>query len=165
MFKKSIAIIITALMFCTGFVYAADDATAAYEVQGTDDAYEFKELIDLINKERLRLGYGILEYDASLLPYAEIRAQECSYYWSHTRPDGQLWNTVDKDNPDGHIYRGENLARNPDGGNDAGVFNAWMNSSIHYKTMTKPAFTKIAVAHYYNSETGYYTWVAGFGID
>ena len=82
------------------------------------------EVIAKVNEIRVANGLNTLRYDASLEASADVRADELTVRFSHTRPDGSDWYTA---NPD--LMYGENLA---DGYNTAdAVVNAWMASPEH----------------------------------
>ena len=54
-----------------------------------------KDTIQKINKIRIEHGLSALQWTAPLNVAAMIRAKECSIKWSHTRPNGQDFWTVD----------------------------------------------------------------------
>ena len=97
------------------------------------------EVISKVNQIRVANGLNSLRYDASLEGAADVRANESTVRFSHTRPDGSDWYTV---NPD--LMYGENLA---DGYTTAdAVVNAWMASPGHKANILKPDFTTVAVS-------------------
>lgn len=108
-----------------------------------------------INALRAQYLLNPLVWDVNLFNDATVRATECSEEWSHTRPDGSAWYTVDPTN----MY-GENLARGYFTATDA--INAWLNSPSHYKNICNPNFTKIAISVYVD-EDGYWYWAQEFG--
>lgn len=65
---------------------------------GTPGVDEFagmkEEILQLINEARAREGLGALEMSDKLMQAAQIRAEECTIQFSHTRPDGSSSNTV-----------------------------------------------------------------------
>lgn len=73
----------------------------------------------LLNEIRRENGLNVLTWNDDLGPAALIRAQEATILWSHTRPDGTDWYTV---NPD--LVYGENLANGYTTAEN--VVNAWM---------------------------------------
>ena len=77
-----------------------------------------------INDIRENAGLSVLTYSDGLTQSALIRAKECEALFSHTRPNGLDWYTV---NP--AIMYGENLS---EGYSDASnLTDAWMNSPTH----------------------------------
>lgn len=114
------------------------------------------EVIAKVNDIRVANGLNALRYDASLEATADVRANELNVRFSHTRPDGSDWYTV---NPD--LMYGENLA---DGYNTAdAVVNAWMASPDHKANILKPDFTTVAVSSVVKNGKTY--WAQEFGMD
>lgn len=114
------------------------------------------EVIAKVNDIRVANGLNALRYDASLEASADVRADELTVRFSHTRPDGSDWYTV---NPD--LMYGENLA---DGYNTAdAVVNAWMASPEHKANILKPDFTTVAVSTVVKNGKTY--WAQEFGMD
>lgn len=114
------------------------------------------EVIAKVNQIRVANGLNSLRYDASLEGAADVRANESTVRFSHTRPDGSDWYTV---NPD--LMYGENLA---DGYNTAdAVVNAWMASPAHKANILKPDFTTVAVSTTVKDGKTY--WAQEFGIN
>lgn len=114
------------------------------------------EVIAKVNDIRVANGLNALRYDASLEATATVRANELTVRFSHTRPDGSDWYTV---NPD--LMYGENLA---DGYNTAdAVVNAWMASPDHKANILKPDFTTVAVSTAVKNGKTY--WAQEFGMD
>ena len=100
-----------------------------------------KEIFDLCNKEREAQGVPKLEWDDDLASCALERAEEASLKWSHTRPDGTEWWTIDKD-----IAYGENLARGYEIPKDC--VDAWMESPAHKENVLDSEFKKVGIASY-----------------
>lgn len=114
------------------------------------------EVIAKVNDIRVANGLNALRYDASLEATAAVRANELTVRFSHTRPDGSDWYTV---NPD--LMYGENLA---DGYNTAdAVVNAWMASPEHKANILKLDFTTVAVSTVVKNGKTY--WAQEFGMD
>ena len=114
------------------------------------------EVIAKVNQIRVANGLNSLRYDASLEGAADVRANESTVRFSHTRPDGSDWYTV---NPD--LMYGENLA---DGYTTAdAVVNAWMASPEHKANILKPDFTTVAVSSVVKNGKTY--WAQEFGMD
>ena len=114
------------------------------------------EVIAKVNEIRVANGLNTLRYDASLEASADVRADELTVRFSHTRPDGSDWYTA---NPD--LMYGENLA---DGYNTAdAVVNAWMASPEHEANILKPDFTTVAVSTAVKNGKTY--WAQEFGMD
>ncbi len=90
------------------------------------------KLLSLINLERLKAGVAPLIYRFDIQDASNLRAKEASVKWSHDRPNGKpYWSVDDK------IW-GENLAKNfitPQG-----VVNGWINSELHKKNLLNPEY-------------------------
>lgn len=104
-----------------------------------------KELVSLINVYRTQNGLVPLVWSGDLESCAAVRADEIQKTWSHTRPDGSEWWTV---NPD--IMYGENLAKHYSSAID--VLNAWQNSPSHNANLLYANFQYVAIVEH----NGYY---------
>jgi len=84
----------------------------------------------------------MLSERADLTPASNLRAQEASVLWSHTRPNGTQYFTAND-----AIY-GENLSK---GYKTAGeIVRAWMNSDTHKAVMLDPRYKGASVGVYNN---------------
>ena len=126
-------------------------STAAFAPNSTEAA-----VITKVNEIRVANGLNALRYDAELEADSSVRANEITTKFSHTRPDGSDWYTVDED-----LMYGENLA---EGYNSAdAVVNAWMASPEHKANILKSDFTSIAVSS--TTKNGKTYWAQEFGMD
>lgn len=113
------------------------------------------DALDEVNSERAANGLKTLKWDGNLEAAACVRAQECEISFSHTRPNGKAWNTVNS-----RVQGGENLAY---GFNSAGeAFNAWMNSPTHQENILWPEFNRCSIA-IYEADDGTLYWAQEFG--
>lgn len=113
------------------------------------------EANSLINEIRAEAGLNDLEWDQNLETVSHVRAKESSEKFSHTRPDGKQWYTVNS-----KIQGGENLAF---GFNDAeDAVDAWMESPTHKDNILYDEFTKSAIAIYQDDDGTCY-WTQQFG--
>ncbi|MCQ2515792.1 MAG: CAP domain-containing protein [Saccharofermentans sp.] len=105
------------------------------------------ELFNLVNNARTAAGLQPLSWSNGLASAAMTRAQEITVSFSHTRPDGSQWWTVNS-----NIMYGENLA----GGQSTAqeVFNSWWNSPGHKANMMNPDFRTCGFALYYSGDAG-----------
>lgn len=127
-----------------------------------------KDVIALINQERVSLGLSELKTDASLRTAARIRSNEMllAGTFDHSRPDGRSWESVLKtDVPVRFATAGENLSMYEDlssrkfTGQD--WFNQWYNSPPHYENMVHEEFTHVGVGIYeLEDERGVTTTIA-----
>lgn len=120
--------------------------------------YEY-QVIERVNEERRNNGVSPLQIDENLVSAAEVRANEISSSFSHTRPDGrECFSILDDRNIDTYWAVGENIAYgflNP-----KDVMNGWMNSQGHRENILSPDYTAIGVGVY---NSGRYNWVQLFG--
>ena len=109
-----------------------------------------------VNEIRAKAGLEELSWDKNLETVASVRAKECSQKFSHTRPNGSQWYTVNS-----KIQGGENLAFGFDNANDC--VNAWMDSPTHRDNILYNEFEKVAISIY--EENGTYYWSEQFGYN
>lgn len=95
-----------------------------------DDDYA-KQVFDMVNSYRTENGLNVLNYNNATQESSNIRTLEALAYWSHTRPNGERWNTTNSIWQNGG--GGENLAmgyRTPEE-----VMTGWKNSPGHNHNM------------------------------
>lgn len=133
-----------------------NDSNNAYG--GNYSEAEFiSKVVELCNKYRADAGLPLLTQDSVLDAKAQIRANEATVRFDHTRPDGSSCFTV----LDGVDFNtaGENIA----GGQvtPEQVVEEWMNSPSHRENIMCPDFRKIGVGY---TTGGYYgtVWVQIF---
>ena len=107
-----------------------------------------------VNQERKAIGLPELIWDSELAVAAEVRAKEIATVFSHIRPDGSDWWTVNE-----KVVYGENLAKGYHSAEEA--MKAWMASPEHKDNILYPGFAKIGIA-VYKSEGQWY-WAQEFG--
>ena len=138
-------------------IFLDDEAIALADTSGSSTSLrsEAMRAFNLVNSERAANGLPALVWDNNLESTSSVRAQECSVSFSHTRPNGRAWYTVNS-----QIMGGENLAY---GYYDASsAVNAWMDSPTHRENILWPEFTKIAIS-VYAADDGTYYWAQEFG--
>ena len=109
------------------------------------------EVFRLLNIERQNKGLHPLTLNAAYHGHAEIRAEEASRYWSHTRPDGRDFWTVLGDDWGGVFHSvAENLAMGYQSGEALHL--GWKNSPGHYHNMMLDSVTSVAIAVFYNEK-------------
>ena len=133
-----LAIALTAFFGMTAYAATAE-ATAAF---------------DKVNEIRVANGMSALTWDASLEQAAQVGAAESSTVFSHTRPDGSAWYTVNE-----NVMYGENLAKLYNNADD--VVNGWMNSAAHKANILKADYKTGAIAVY--NVNGQLYWAEEFG--
>ena len=150
-----LAAVIIALPFLPASVdsQAADSSLQTFYVSGTSDYAEAYDVLELLNEMRAELGLSQLTMDSDLLDAAMQRAAECSLYFDHQRPDGDMcWAASSK-------MSAENIAMGQ--GSAAAVMNSWTNSSGHYANMTNSSMNSVGIGSF--CINGRYVWVQCFG--
>lgn len=138
-------------------IYLADMDIALADSSGSNSSLmsEAMRAFDLVNQQRQSAGLPPLSWNPGLESCAAVRASDCASSFSHTRPNGSPWYTVNS-----AIMAGENLAF---GFYDAGsAISAWMNSPTHRENILWPEFSSIAISIYV-SDDGTYYWAQEFG--
>ncbi len=115
------------------------------EEEITQSSYA-KQVLDLVNEERLKVGRSPLTYDTQLETAANIRAVEIKQSFSHTRPDGTSCFTTLDEIGYKYGYAGENIAYGQKSPQE--VVEAWMNSQGHRENILNENFTHLGVGVY-----------------
>ena len=113
------------------------------------------ETNNLVNEIRAENGLDSLSWDNNLETVASVRANEISQSFSHTRPDGRQWYTVNS-----KIQGGENLAFGYNNAEE--VVDAWMNSPTHRENILYDEFNKVAISIYEENGTYYFAQEYGY---
>ena len=103
------------------------------------------DVVNVINEVREEEDLEPYEFDRVLGEAAYIRAEECEQKFSHTRPDGSDWYTVNK-----NVCFGENLAYGYDTAED--VVDAWLDSPTHRELVYDEDFVTCGIGHYEGSD-------------
>ncbi|MCM1386612.1 MAG: CAP domain-containing protein [Bacillus sp. (in: Bacteria)] len=133
---------------------------AAYEtetVSGNETGVltdEIAAVLEQVNLERVQIGLPELIWNDELAKAADIRVKEIKEAFSHVRPDGSEWWTVNEE-----VIYGENLARGYQSADT--VMDAWMKSSEHKDNILYAAFQTIGIAVY--ESDGQWYWAQEFG--
>jgi len=117
-----------------------------------------REVLSLVNQERVRNGLPKLTWGDTCTEAAEIRAEELVKLYSHTRPDGSAWSTAcDNPNSGAASVEGENLVVGNSAVSPETAVAAWMNSEKHRENILNPDYTKLAVGFYFDPNSQYKT--------
>lgn len=129
---------------------------------GQPDAYSMeRQVLDLVNDERLSRGIAPLFLDSQACQAAQLRAVEIAGYFSHTRPDGRSCFTALDDMGIAYGAAGENIAAGYS--SPQAVMTGWMNSPGHRENILDPSFRRFALGYYQNFDTDYgHHWVQMF---
>lgn len=140
-----------------GIVYIEPEMVSlANALSGTADSQAVaKAAFDLVNAKRQEAGLSALTWDSGLEQASAVRAVEASQSFSHTRPDGSDWWTVNS-----NLMFAENLAKGYTSA-DAAV-TAWMNSPTHMENIVASDLASGAIAIHVD-ENGNWFWAQEFG--
>ncbi len=154
MFNRKLTIVIaaltTVLTMQNSIIYceaAAPAQTVAISASATSTAYsdlETEAFVTMLNEYRTANGLQPVKESTALDTAAQTRMKESTVAFSHTRPDGTAFYTVDEEN----VY-GENLAREMS--SVQMTFDSWKASPAHNVNLLDPAYTEVGFA----SENGY----------
>ncbi len=142
----------------TSVVYFDEDAVALAGNLADSSAELLaaaQDAVTEVNEIRTENGLSELAWDGKLADAAYVRAQEIVGTFSHTRPDGSAWWTVDSS-----VMYGENLAKNYNSSSE--VVDAWMASPTHQANIMKADYETIGIA-VYQSDRGNWYWAQEFG--
>lgn len=111
-----------------------------------------KEIIELVNQERIKVDLQPLKDNSLLDKSAELKAKDMlgRVYWSHNAPDGvEPWMFFQKV---GYLYAkaGENQAKNFYNASD--VVNSWMISKTHRENILDGEFNETGIGVIYSTE-------------
>lgn len=121
---------------------------------------EFVEgVVELTNEERRKHGRSELVVSDELMEIADIRAEEISEKYSHTREDGTQVEALIEEEGYNYSYVGENIS----GGHASpeAAVNSWMNSSGHRSNILNKNYGQIGVG-FYCAPNGNQCWVQVF---
>lgn len=140
-----------------GIVYIEPEMVSlADALSGTADSQAAaKAAFDMANAKRQEAGLGALTWNSGLEQASAVRVVEASQSFSHTRPDGSDWWTVNS-----NLMYGENLAKGYASA-DAAVA-AWIASPTHKANIMDAEFTSGAIAIHVNANGEWY-WAQEFG--
>ncbi len=119
----------------------------------TNDWTAAWEVLDIANADRARAGLAALELDAQLCAAAQVRLDEITREFSHTRPDGTRFATVCEGAYAENIARGQRSATR--------VMAAWMSSQGHRANILNPRYASIGICAC--EVDGVMYWVQLFG--
>ena len=142
--KKVVRFILLTALFTAIF------AMTAFAAKG-----DAKAAFAKVNEIRVANGLNPLSWNYQVENAAKVRANEIVGSFSHTRPDGRPWYTVDD-----KVLYGENLAQYYDSAEE--VVAAWMNSPSHRANILKGDFKSGAI--FTVEVDGEVYWAEEFGI-
>lgn len=142
---------VAAIMFFGVSVKAAAPASQVIAMNQLE-----QEVFDEINTTRASYGLSALKVKSALISDARVRASESALVWSHTRPDGSDWWTVD----DKEMYS-ECLAKGYDTAES--IVEAWMTSTTHRAELLRADLVTAGIGGFVDSNGNcYVTFEGGF---
>lgn len=112
-------------------------------------------VFNLMNQQRVASGLAALVWSDALTNAAQVRASEITSSFSHTRPNGSAFWTVDS-----NVQYGENLAKMYQSADS--VYAAWMNSPTHAANIMDGGYKTVGIAICQTADGGWY-WAQEFG--
>ena len=140
-----------------GIVYIEPEMVSlAGAISGTAESQAAaKAAFDIVNAKRQEAGLGALTWNSGLEQASAVRAVEASQSFSHTRPDGSDWWTVNS-----NLMYGENLAKGYASAQAA--VDAWLASPTHKANIMDVEFVSGAITIHVNGNGQWY-WAQEFG--
>ena len=140
-----------------GETYIDDQAIAlAGETPSSSDITSAAtSALALVNVQRANAGLAALQWSDGLAEAAMVRAQEIVGTFSHTRPNGSDWWTVNS-----NLQYGENLAKLY--GSADSVVAAWMASPTHKANILDSGYKTCGISIYKTGDGQWY-WAQEFG--
>ena len=128
-----------------GFIIFEEDVPLAGE-PGSEDIHDYVfAVVDLVNEERAKENIPPVSLNKTVTSAAQVRAEEATKSFSHTRPNGTKCFTALAEADIAYTAAGENLAgkiKTPEK-----VVDAWMNSPSHRKNIMNPNYSQIGVGY------------------
>ena len=178
-FRAASAALLTVLL--SALLTAPVKAAADYTITGKYHQSDARSSLSLINDlrsgdtawywnkgdtEKLYFTLNGLTYDYGLEKIAMQRAAEIAVFYSHTRPNGYEWSTLEIDNVRSYA---ENIAISTGNMNSAGAFQMWCEEDDpyggqgHRRNMLGDKYTAVGIAHF--EFRGVHLFVQEFGYD
>lgn len=104
-----------------------------------------QEMLELVNRERAKVGAAPLVLDERLNQSAQEKANDMTgrNYYGHVSPDGVHGYSLAENRTKGSCgLVGENIIKNLYDANSQNTINEWMNSKPHREAILDPRYTK-----------------------
>ncbi len=134
---------------------AADTKPGNTETGNAETEEAAGRLFDLINEIRKTEGLQELEWTEGMEEAAKTRASEASEVWSHFRPDGSKYYTVNED-----LVYGESLARSFTTADE--TLNAWLGYPKDRDNIDFPDYKTAAAAVCIKDGVWYWAMLFGY---
>ena len=125
---------------------ASYDAAQNHILESVEYGYSDMDILDEINKERVKSGAGPLVFSIDLERSARQKTEDMitHTYFSHER-DGRVFENFIEDEHYEYIVIGENLARG-EFKSVPKLVRAWLSSPAHKKNIVDPRFQETGIA-------------------
>ena len=134
-------------------------AARAVPADSVDRETYAQEVLELVNAERKKAGRSPLRLADDLCRAADFRATELPEKFSHTRPNGEYFNTVLPESK--RYYLGENIAAGV--ASPAAVVDLWMHSEGHRRNILHSSYKELGVGYCFSKDAAYgHYWVQIF---
>ena len=151
-------------------IYLDDEAIALADTSGASTSLrsEAMRAFNLVNSQRSANGLPALVWDNNLESAAAVRAQECSVSFSHTRPNGSSWYTVNSKIMGGETiaaYDKQTKAFLVGGGTTTyteSLIDAAKEDSSERTNLLYPEFKKVGIRSYETDTKIYWAIVYGY---
>ena len=134
---------------------------------GSDEGVVEKLLFDLVNGKRTELGLPALQWSDTYHHACHIRSTELPALFEHARPNGSTWYSVFPEVGLPAVEAGGTYRENLDSGRNAGtlgheelaqaLYDAWINSPLHYENIVATDETTSAICVVYDGYDVYAT--------
>lgn len=111
------------------------------------------DMVGIINNYRKESNLNSLKISDELCKIAEVRAEEASLMWSHTRPNGLGIDSLINKNIEWTIA-GENLVKFKNATSKE-IVDAWMQSETHRANLLNPRYRLCGISEYYDGKIRY----------
>lgn len=142
-------------------VEITDDDSIDEDIDETEGLSREEQILYYVNQARIEAGVGELVLDEELCVIADTRAKEISEYFSHTRPNGNPWNSAFTDKGYNCTAAAENIAAGCESAKD--TVERWLKSEGHRRNILDESYTKLGVGYCRDDDTHYtYFWTQEF---
>lgn len=147
----------------------AAEGTTRVMVAGVQRFDYAREVYREVNAVRKKRGLSPLGKSRRLGVMAMQRAAEISLYYSHTRPNGREWSTINgaiiRGRPCSYTWSryGENIARGQ--ASPCAVMTGWMESEGHRANILSPRYTQAGMGCFERDGVLYWVQIFGNGRD
>ena len=152
MVRRFAAVISAAVMMAVCLTVGFTKKAMAAE---EDIMTKVREISVLVNEARVEEGLEPLYLVPYICELAELRSAEIVEKFSHTRPNGEKFNTVVDYNKLPFNKISENIAAGYSTAEE--TFEQWKNSPSHWSAIMNPDYTHIGIGITYDPDS-YYTW-------